>query len=58
MPYSIEKRERKGKDKFCLIRENGSIKSCHNTKELAKSVRNALMGLEHGTWKPTGEWKQ
>ena len=53
MPYTISKRKREGKDKFCLIRKNGSIKSCHATEEMANKVKGMLGGLEKGTFKFT-----
>jgi len=48
MPYAIQKRGKK----WCLIRQNGSVKSCHDTKKKAQAASNLIMGKEHG-WKPT-----
>ena len=44
MPYNVEKRG----NEYCLIREDGSTKQCHDTKEKAEKGRRAIMMVEHG----------
>lgn len=44
MPYTIEKQG----NKYCLVREDGSTKQCHDSKDLAEKARRAIMMVEHG----------
>lgn len=48
MPYTIQKRG----NEYCLIRGDGSTKSCHATKEKAEASRRLIKGKEEG-WRPT-----
>lgn len=42
MPYKIRKRG----NKYCLIRMNGTKKSCHSTKAKAKAAARIIMSKE------------
>ena len=44
MPYDIQKRG----SKYCLIRKDGSVKQCHDSKKDAQGARRAIMMTEHG----------
>ncbi|MHA2163380.1 MAG: hypothetical protein ACXABF_13245 [Candidatus Thorarchaeota archaeon] len=45
MPYSVKKIDGKG---WCLVRANGTVKQCHDSKSVAERARKAIM-MHEGT---------